>query len=46
MPVASIEMKRPRLEDVFVQLVDDGNRSAGAERKLRAELAGRDGVAA
>ena len=27
-PVARIELKRPRLEDVFVQIADDGGRSA------------------
>ena len=39
-PVARVELKRPRLEDVFVQLVDDGQRSVDAERTLRAELTG------
>jgi ABC-2 type transport system ATP-binding protein len=39
-PVARIELKRPRLEDVFVQIVADGSRSADAEVTLRAELAG------
>ncbi len=39
-PVGRIELKRPRLEDVFVQLVADGSRSPDAERNLRAELAG------
>jgi len=39
-PVGRIELKRPRLEDVFVQLVTDGARSPDAERNLRAELAG------
>ena len=40
LPLARIEVKRPRLEDVFVQLVADGGQSAEAERALRAELAG------
>jgi ABC-type uncharacterized transport system ATPase subunit len=39
-PVARIEVRRPRLEDVFVQLVADGEQSAEATRALRAELAG------
>jgi ABC-2 type transport system ATP-binding protein len=38
-PVGRIELKRPRLEDVFIQLVSDTARSPDAER-LRAELAG------
>jgi ABC-2 type transport system ATP-binding protein len=40
LPVARIEVKRPRLEDVFVQIVADGASSADAARVLRAELAG------
>ena len=40
LPVARIEVRRPRLEDVFVQLVADGEQSAEATRALRAELAG------
>ncbi len=39
-PSARIELKRPRLEDVFVQIVADGSRSPDAELTLRAELAG------
>jgi ABC-2 type transport system ATP-binding protein len=37
-PVARIEIKRPRLEDVFVQIADDGARSA-IDREGRPELA-------
>jgi len=37
-PVARIELKRPRLEDVFVQIADDGGRSA-AEHGGRPALA-------
>ena len=40
LPVARIEVKRARLEDVFVQIVADGVDSADAARALRAELAG------
>jgi ABC-2 type transport system ATP-binding protein len=40
LPLARIEVKRPRLEDVFVQLVADDVQSAEAARALRAELAG------
>jgi ABC-2 type transport system ATP-binding protein len=40
LPIARIELKRPRLEDVFVQLVGADVRSADAERALRAELRG------
>ncbi|HUO66442.1 MAG TPA: ATP-binding cassette domain-containing protein [Gammaproteobacteria bacterium] len=40
LPLARIEVKRPRLEDVFVQIVADGADSADAARVLRAELAG------
>ncbi|HVS22339.1 MAG TPA: ATP-binding cassette domain-containing protein [Gammaproteobacteria bacterium] len=40
LPLARIEVKRSRLEDVFVQLVADGAESAEATRALRAELAG------
>jgi len=40
LPLARIEVKRSRLEDVFVQLVADGAQSAEATRALRAELAG------
>jgi ABC-2 type transport system ATP-binding protein len=36
-PVARIELKRPRLEDVFVQIADDGGRSA-LDREGRPEL--------
>jgi hypothetical protein len=36
-PVARIEIKRPRLEDVFVQIADDGGRSA-LDREGRPEL--------
>ena len=39
-PVARIELKRPRLEDVFVELVHDSTGSTDAERSLRAELQG------
>jgi ABC-2 type transport system ATP-binding protein len=39
-PVARIELKRPRLEDVFVQLVNSGTVSEEAESHLRAELHG------
>ncbi|HLF09819.1 MAG TPA: ATP-binding cassette domain-containing protein [Gammaproteobacteria bacterium] len=39
-PVARIELKRPRLEDVFVQLVRDDTASVEAEQSLRAELQG------
>jgi hypothetical protein len=40
LPVARIEVKRPRLEDVFVQIVADPADTADGERALRAELAG------
>jgi ABC-2 type transport system ATP-binding protein len=40
LPVARIEVKRPRLEDVFVQIVADPADAADGERALRAELAG------
>jgi ABC-2 type transport system ATP-binding protein len=40
LPLARIEVRRPKLEDVFVQLVADGEHSADATRALRAELAG------
>jgi ABC-2 type transport system ATP-binding protein len=46
LPVARIEVKRPRLEDVFVQIVADGASSADAARVLRAELAGPSAQAA
>jgi ABC-2 type transport system ATP-binding protein len=46
LPVARIEVKRPRLEDVFVQIVADGADSADAARALRAELADRSAEAA
>jgi ABC-2 type transport system ATP-binding protein len=39
-PVARIELKRPRLEDVFVQLVNDGTASEEAAGDLRAQLQG------
>jgi ABC-2 type transport system ATP-binding protein len=39
-PVARIELKRPRLEDVFVQLVKSGDTSVESEQSLRAELQG------
>ena len=45
-PVGRIELKRPRLEDVFVQIVADGSRSPDAELTLRAELAGASQVQA
>jgi hypothetical protein len=38
--VGRIEVKRPRLEDVFVQLVAGEARSPDDARTLRAELAG------
>ena len=38
--VARIELKRPRLEDVFIQIVNDGSVSPEAEVSLRAELEG------
>ncbi len=40
LPVARIELKRPRLEDVFIQIVKRGDEGARDERSLRAELAG------
>jgi hypothetical protein len=46
LPVARIEVKRPRLEDVFVQIVADRGDSAEAARALRAELAGQSARAA
>jgi ABC-2 type transport system ATP-binding protein len=46
LPVARIEVKRPRLEDVFVQIVADRTDSADAARALRAELAGQSAQAA
>jgi ABC-2 type transport system ATP-binding protein len=39
-PVARLELKRPRLEDIFVQIVKSDTGSAEAERKLLAELQG------
>ena len=39
LPVARVELKRPRLEDVFVELVTAGG-SSDAEHHLRAELRG------
>jgi ABC-2 type transport system ATP-binding protein len=39
LPVARIELKRPSLEDVFIDLVTTGA-SSEAERRLRAELGG------
>jgi len=41
-PVARIELKRPRLEDVFVQIVDDGDLAATAAHKRRADLTSSD----
>jgi ABC-2 type transport system ATP-binding protein len=46
LPVARIEVRRPRLEDVFVQIVADGTDSADVARVLRAELAGPSAQAA
>jgi ABC-2 type transport system ATP-binding protein len=46
LPLARIEVKRPRLEDVFVQLVADTAQSPEATRALRAELAGQPARAA
>jgi ABC-2 type transport system ATP-binding protein len=40
LPVGRIELKRPRLEDVFIQLVSDAAHSPEAAHRLRAELAG------
>jgi ABC-2 type transport system ATP-binding protein len=40
LPVARIELKRLRLEDVFVRLVADGESSASTQRELHAELSG------
>ena len=40
LPVARIELKRLRLEDVFVRLVTDGDSPAGVERELRVEISG------
>jgi ABC-2 type transport system ATP-binding protein len=39
-PVARLELKRPRLEDVFVQIVKADTGSVEAEHKLLAELQG------
>jgi ABC-2 type transport system ATP-binding protein len=39
-PVARLELKRPRLEDIFVQIVKSDTGSVEAERKLLAELQG------
>jgi ABC-2 type transport system ATP-binding protein len=39
-PVARLELKRPRLEDVFVQIVKGDTGSVEAEHKLLAELQG------
>jgi hypothetical protein len=36
MPAVRIELSRPRLEDIFVQLVSEG--TAGDQERLRAEL--------
>ena len=40
LPVARIELKRLRLEDVFVTLVADGGSSADAQRELHSQLSG------
>jgi ABC-2 type transport system ATP-binding protein len=39
-PVARLELKRPRLEDIFVQIVKGDAGSVEAEQKLLAELQG------
>jgi ABC-2 type transport system ATP-binding protein len=39
-PVARVELKRPRLEDIFVQIVNEGRGSTKADESLRAELQG------
>ena len=39
-PVARLELKRPRLEDIFIEIVKGETGSAEAERKLLAELQG------
>jgi ABC-2 type transport system ATP-binding protein len=39
-PVARLELKRPRLEDIFVQIVKGDTGSVEAEHKLLAELQG------
>jgi ABC-type uncharacterized transport system ATPase subunit len=44
LPLARIELKRPRLEDVFIELVGRDSRSGSADqRELRAELQGAAG---
>jgi ABC-2 type transport system ATP-binding protein len=45
-PVARLELKRPRLEDIFIQIVKDDTGSDEAERKLLAELQGAQAVEA
>jgi ABC-2 type transport system ATP-binding protein len=40
LPVARIEIKRPTLEDVFIELVTQDTGSTAAERELRAQLQG------
>jgi len=39
-PVARVELKRPRLEDIFVQIVNEGRGTTQADESLRAELQG------
>jgi hypothetical protein len=39
-PVARLELKRPRLEDIFIQIVKGDAGSVEAEHKLLAELQG------
>ena len=43
-PAARVELRRPTLEDVFVQLVTDGAAAAEEEARLRAELRGDAGA--
>ena len=43
---ARIELSRPRLEDVFVQIVSGGTAGADAAQKLKAELRADDAAAA
>ncbi|HZF27797.1 MAG TPA: ATP-binding cassette domain-containing protein [Gammaproteobacteria bacterium] len=40
LPIARIELKRLRLEDVFVTLVADGGSSADAQRELHSQISG------
>ncbi len=44
LPMARVELKRPHLEDVFIELVQDDSASAASRTHLRAELQGASGA--